>query len=47
MSVSKDMVGQAPPRRSQREALERWMAQADALLAAQGDGPGERARGSA
>ena len=47
MSVSTNAAAKAPIRRTPREALDRWLAQADALLADQGDPAVEPARGAA
>jgi hypothetical protein len=47
MSVSTETSAKAASRRSQREKLERWLAEADALLAGQFEAPAVTARGAA
>ncbi len=47
MPVAKETGAQSSSRRSQREALERWLAEADALLAGQGDPVPAPVRGAA
>ncbi len=47
MSVSTETAAKAASRRSQREKLDRWLAEADALLAGQFEAPAAPARGAA
>lgn len=47
MPVAKETGAQLSARRSRREALERWLAEADALLAGQGEAALSPVRGVA
>lgn len=47
MPAAKETGAQLSARRSQREALERWLAEADALLSGQGDAAVSPVRGAA